>query len=598
AGPSQELGVVGAAGDPATRALVEEMQQRYLPFAVLARVAPGEDTAHVPWMAERTGLGGAPTAYLCEGYTCRAPVTDLAEWTAALDRAEAVDPRARAAEAKLEDARVRAPRLPSDPALWLGSSPLALDELRGNVVVLDFWTFCCINCMHVLPELAAIEARFADAPVTVIGVHAAKFPAEKEVDNVRRAMARHAIHHPVVVDSEHELWSEYAVNAWPTIVVLDVDGRVAWKRSGEVHRDELGAVVERLLAEARDANKLAGRAAPSIDLSHGTGALAFPGKIHVSPDPQRQALGRDPFGPDGRVYVSDSGHHRILEAALEETPDGWPRLRVLRTFGGGEAALSDGTGSRAAFRGPQGIFRHEGQLWVADTENHALRVIDLGDGTVRTVAGTGERGRGGRGDPSRPRSLALRSPWDVAVLEGGVLVAMAGAHQIWVYLPDRDQLGPMIGTGRESHVDGPVAEASLAQPSGLALHGPLLFFADSETSSIRVANLEQSQVATLVGRGLFDFGDVDGTGEAVRLQHPLGVAFADGLVFVADTYNGKVKTIDVETNETKTLTAGLTEPGGLAVAGGFVLVADTGAHRLCAIHRETGELRPVEITGL
>src|SRR5207244_4626593 len=110
---------------------------------------------------------------------------------------------------------------------------------------------------------------------------------------------------------------------------------------------------------------------------------------------------------------------------------------------------------------------------------------------VRTVAGTGERGRSGRADPSKPRKLALRSPWDVAALEGGIFIAMAGSHQIWVYLPDKDQLGPMIGSGREDPLDGEFAEAALAQPSGIALFAHLLFFADSETSSIRLADLRE-----------------------------------------------------------------------------------------------------------
>jgi uncharacterized protein YyaL (SSP411 family)/thiol-disulfide isomerase/thioredoxin len=581
-GPTQEIAFAGEDAD--VRPLVREAHARYLPFAVLAR--PSD---RIAWTEGKTPIHGRATAFLCRDRTCKAPAGDALEWTKQLDEIATVDQKPESTAR----VRVNAPKLPSDRSLWLNvDRPLPLADLRGNVVVLDFWTYCCINCMHVLPELAAIEQRFSGQPVAVIGVHAAKFPAEKEADNVRRAVLRHRIAHPVVLDSEHTLWKEYAVNSWPTIVVLDVDGKIAWQKAGEVDREELGRVVEDLLAESKD--RLGPIAVkPSAWRATG-GDLEFPGKLHLF------APGGDPFGGDARVYIADTGHHRVIEAKITRGEGGWPMLGKLRTFGSGEAGLVDGPAENARLFGPQGLSRFGEALWVADTENHALRKIDLVRGRVSTIAGTGERGRGGqRGDPTKPRQIALRSPWDVAALDDAVLIAMAGTHQIWVYLPDRDQIGPMIGTGRESHVDGEFAEAALAQPSGLSLRGHALFFADSETSSIRLADLAQHKVATVVGRGLFDFGDVDGVGEAVRLQHPLGLAESEGKIYVADTFNDKVKVIDIESGETKTLAGGdgsLLEPSAIAIAGERLLVADTGHHRIAAVHRQTGEVRAVGLS--
>jgi uncharacterized protein YyaL (SSP411 family)/thiol-disulfide isomerase/thioredoxin len=580
-GGTQEIGI---AGDDDR--FLAELHKRYLPFSVIAKSDP-----LIPWMEGRPVVAGKTTAYVCRDRACRAPATELDSFIAELDLIQRPEPKKPPALG-----RVRAPKMPVDPSLWLNTErPLSLEELEGQIVVLDFFTYCCINCMHVLPELEAIEKRFAKDPVVVIGVHSAKFTAEKERENVRRAIHRHRITHPVLLDSEHTMWSEHAISAWPTVVVLDATGRVAWRKSGEVEREELGKVVARLLEEGREAHQLNERLAITPDEDEGESTLYFPGKTHVFPDAQTQSLGLDPFGVDSRLYIADSGHHRIIEAQMAIGAAGFPEARIMRIFGSGEPGLRDGSVGDAQFRAPQGIYRFENRLYVADTENHALRVIDLENGYVKTLAGTGRRGTGGRGDPARPKEMSLRSPWDVACLEGGVFLAMAGTHQIWVYLPDQEQIGPMIGSGREAHVDGPVGEAALAQPSGLALFGHLLFFADSETSSIRLADLRNNQVATVVGRGLFDFGDVDGRGDIVRLQHPLGVAAIDGKVYVADTFNDKIKLIELDGVVVSTLSSGVREPGGLAIAGDFLIVADTANHRISAVHRTTGETRPIEL---
>jgi uncharacterized protein YyaL (SSP411 family)/thiol-disulfide isomerase/thioredoxin len=589
-GPTQEIGIAGDASSTKTRAFLHEVHARYLPFTVLSA-----KTELVPWMEGKEPIGGEPAGYLCRSRTCKAPAREIGEWRRQLDEIGTLDQKL---ESK-EKTRIHAPELPEDRSLWLNvDAPLSLRALAGNVVVLDFWTYCCINCMHVLPELEAIEEQFADRPVVVIGVHAAKFGAEKERSNVERAVLRHRISHAVVLDSEHELWRKYAVSSWPTVMVIDAGGKIAWRRSGEVERGELGRVVNDILREAGEEAVLEPPAVRLKAKPASKRALDFPGKIHLYPDLSGQTRDVDPFGADARLYIADSGHHRILEASIARAPgERWPTVRILESFGSGVSGLIDGSKEAARFSGPQGMYRAGNLLWVADTENHALRRIDLSDGTVKTVAGTGERGRGGRrGDPSKPRQIALRSPWDVAALDDAVLIAMAGTHQIWVYLTDRDQIGPMIGTGQESHVDGEFAQSALAQPSGLALFGHMLFFADSETSSIRLADLREHHVATVVGRGLFDFGDVDGKGESVRLQHPLGVAFVDGKLYVADTFNDKVKVIDLDDAETRTLAGGkgeLLEPSAVQLAGDLVLVADTGHHRIVAVDRKTGEVHEI-----
>ena len=571
-GGGREIGIVtpdGAGGE-----LLAEVRRRHLPFAVLACVADGPPPSQIPWMADRgTDL---PTAYVCTGATCQLPATDLDTLRSQLARP------ARAHRAGF--GRVRAPELPADPALWLNSAgPLQLSALRGQVVVLDFFTQCCINCQHVLPELAAVEQHFSGAPVSVIGVHSAKFTDEKTAGSVARAIERHGIRHPVVLDGDHAVWDRFAIRSWPTVVVVDPSGRIAWQKAGEVTREELIERIGQLLEDHADT--LAEAAPPSSDPRAPGGTLSFPGKLHVAHQKDGET----------RVYIADSGHHRILETRLTEA-DGWPTLEVLRTFGDGEPGLEDGAAPR--FRDPQGIFRQGATLWVADTGNHAVRRIDLKTGAASTMAGNGALGRGGELDPAKPQEMSLRSPWDVAAAGEMVIVAMAGTHQLWIHLPEDGVFGPFVGSGQENHVDGPAGDAQLAQPSGLAFAGGNVLWVDSETSSVRWFDLQAREAGTIVGGGLFDFGDVDGAAKEVLLQHPLGIAAGHGHVWIADTYNHKIKAISLSDGRTRTVSpadAGLVDPSDVALLETCVLIADTGNHRIVAMDVDGVAVREVPL---
>ena len=584
-----EIGLVGDDLEP----LLAVVRARPLPFGVVAAL-PGDypdgtpTPDLLPWMAHRSTVDGQPAAYLCRGHACLAPTSDPAALAASIG-----DLRTEFTQVDTTG-RVRTPALPAEPERWVGSEPVPAEDLRGRIVVLDFWALCCINCLHVLPELAAVEEALADEPVAVLGIHSAKFPHERTAAAVADARRRHGVRHPVVTDPDRVLWDAFAVKAWPTLVVLDATGREAWRSSGEIQAKELLRVVRRLLREGRADGTLTADGPlplPEED-ADSEGRLRFPGKVAAWPDAAAQARGERP-DEDARLYVADTGNHVILECSLSLD---LPHATVLRTFGTpGTPGFDDG--DAPTFRDPQGLARHRDLLWIADTGNHAVRRLDLTTGAVETVVGTGRKGRGAAGDPTKPRSLDLRSPWDVAVADDAVFIAMAGTHQIWVYLPDRGHAGPMIGSGAEDHVDGPSAKAALAQPSAVTLFGTHLFWVDSETSSVRLADLQKGEALTVVGRGLFDFGDVDGAGADVRLQHPLGLTVSGGAVWVADTFNHKIKQIDVQGGLTRTVAEGLREPGGVVAWGDHLVIADTGNHRLCLLDKESGALVELPLEG-
>lgn len=460
---------------------------------------------------------------------------------------------------------------------WLNSDrPLSLADLKGQVVVLDFWTYCCINCMHTLPTLDWLEKKYHGQPVVFIGVHSAKFDNEQQAGNVQDAIGRYEISHPVVVDQEMKIWRSYNVSAWPTIDIVDPKGNVVYQQAGEGQRDELDDVIGVIL----DQHKKAGTLAPaplaiSRPATARPGALSYPGKLA--------------FSSDGKMLaISDSNHNRVLVVDPETG-------KVAHAIGGGSRGLQDGSFSEARFFRPQGLAWNGGKIYVADTENHALREIDLAAKTVRTLAGDGIQGQWVSGAQDG-RATRLSSPWDLAYGDGFLFIAMAGLHQIWAYHVESGKIGPFAGSGRENIVDGSLAEAQFAQPSGLSLYSNFLLVADSEVSAARLVDLSRKSVHTIVGEGLFEFGHVDSSVEEARLQHPLGIHCDGNKIYVADTYNHAIRLIDLDSQKVSTVvgkaemktmcniddpsydTLGLYEPSDVKQRGNTLYIADTNNH--------------------
>lgn len=468
--------------------------------------------------------------------------------------------------------KVRAPELVGRGWLNTGGRALSLADLRGRVVVLDFWTFCCVNCLHVLDELRPVEAQFPDA-LTIIGVHSPKFEHEADADALAAAVERYAVHHPVLDDPELVTWRAYTARAWPTLVVIDPEGFVVASMSGEGHGPGLASLVAELIEEHRAKGTLQPGDGPYVAPPAPDTALRFPGKA--------VAL------PDGSFVVSDTANHAVVH--LE------PDLVTERARWGGPGVFNE----------PQGVVlattelsaRLDIDVLVADSVNHQLKGIRLSDGSVHTLAGTGRqlRERTG-GGPALDQPLS--TPWDLAWLGDRVVIAMAGTHQLWSWTPgDTLEAGVVAlvgGTSNEGLVDGPAAEAWFAQPSGLAtsVSGDRVWVADSETSALRsvVSTTDGLVVETHVGTGLFDFGHRDGDAAEALLQHPLGVTeLPDGSVAVSDTYNGAVRRYDPGTRQVTTLAQGLAEPSDAVVEHDpdsgetRLVVVESAAHRLTRI---------------
>ena len=442
--------------------------------------------------------------------------------------------------------------------------------------------------MHIFPQLRKLERKY-ETELVVIGVHSAKFPNEKERENLYKAVRRCQLEHPVVNDADFQVWRQYSCRAWPTMMFIDPEGKVIGKHEGEITYDDLDHLLGEMVAEF-DASGLLDRQTVAYSFeSEPDTFLSFPGKVLA-----------DDAG--GRLFIADTNHNRILVSSLEGV--------VTEVIGTGQEGLVDGDFTTAQFNHPQGLELDGEVLYVADTENHCLRRVDLAQQAVETLAGNGNQGQRRQGH-SPGYATELVSPWDLAFHDDKLYIAMAGCHQLWVMDLQLGTVGPYAGSGAESISDGALTEATLAQPSGITTDGSRLYFADSETSSIRSAELDpKGRVRTIVGLGLFEFGDRDGEGHLVRLQHPLGITMKDGALYIADTYNHKIKLIMPVPRSSTTLMgtgvagnadgspleATFSEPAGLSIADGRMFIADTNNHAIRVADMETWQVTTLALS--
>jgi sugar lactone lactonase YvrE/thiol-disulfide isomerase/thioredoxin len=488
-----------------------------------------------------------------------------------------------------ERPRVRAPEITGGRG-WLNTDkPLSIATLKGKIVLLDFWTYGCINCIHIIPDLKKLEAKYANQLV-VIGIHSAKFQNEKETENIRRIILRYEIEHPVYNDSEYAVWQSYGVRAWPTQVLIDPAGYVIGGVSGEGNYDVIDQTIAKVVDDFRKKGELNEEPLKLVleRAKVGELPLAFPGKILADAN-------RD------RLFIADSNHNRIVVTRLDGT--------LVETIGTGDIGAADGAFDKATFYRPQGLALSGDSLYVADTENHLIRRVDLKTRIVETIAGTGQQSHDYfKSGPAR--TIALSSPWDLQLVGHVLYIAMAGPHQIWQLDLDKNEVSTFAGSGREARLDGPLSKAGFAQPSGIASDGKTLYVADSESNIIRAIDIAAGTVKTLVGGDLFEFGDVDGTGDDVRLQHPLGVIAFGDKVLIADTYNHKIKELDPKRDKVTSLfgsgkpgqadgaSASFYEPGGLTLAHEKLYVADTNNHAIRVVDLKTKQTSTLRITGL
>lgn len=459
---------------------------------------------------------------------------------------------------------------------WVNTdqAPVAA-ALRGRVTLLYFWTFDCVNCINLLAELDWLQNRYHDG-LCVIGVHVPRYTGQRDGAAVLKAVNRYQLRHPVASDPGYGLWQKFGLQAWPSVVLLDAQGRLVAIHTGEGHRQELDRRIATLLEDAVSQDSRVYEAWPVVGRNEPRLPLAFPARVVAT---------------EQHLYISDTAHHRVIETTLDGT--------LQRQFGAGNAGYWDGHLRDCGLSSPQGLAVGREYLYIADSGNHAIRRVHLLSGEVDTVAGTGKMGRERPQQHPAPTTVSLCMPVDLALHNEHLYFSVAGQHQIWDLDLNRRSLDILAGSGRFGMESGSGLYASFAQPAGLAVLANALIVADAGAGAIRAVRLSDRQVTTVVGAGPWDPGDAAGTREAVRLQHPLGVATDPrGLIFVADSYNSKLKAINLKSGETRTfnLPCALRQPEGVSCSQGTLWVANTNAHEIVRVDLANGSCRAIAVS--
>lgn len=469
----------------------------------------------------------------------------------------------------------KAPELP-DTLEWINTEKsVKLADCLGKIILLNFWTSGNINCIHMLEDLRFLCNKYRDNLV-VIGIHSSKLPHDLQTDNVQKSVSRLHIKHPVAHDKSERVCQKYGIKAWPSIVFIDAEGHVIGRLSGEGRRRQMDELIQKYIVIAEQNHVLNGMPLVFKIKQVAFSVLHFPGKIVATPS---------------QIFVSDSGHNRVLEINHQG--------RISKVYGSGGAGLLDGVGEEAAFNNPQGLTLVNNTLYVADSGNHAIRRINLHSREVLTVIGDGFQGSLTEQMATDPAGISLCSPWDVSYSDGKLYIAMAGTHQLWMLDLTENRLSRFSGSGCVDLTDGKAEEAAFAQPFDLALDEYKMYICDATSSAIRLVRLPSGQVSTLIGQGLSRWGDHDGGLKQALLQHPQSIALdrVKQLLYVADTYNNKIKMINLRLNSIFSLDVddGLDSPGGISLCGNTLWVANTNSHEIMKINLVNHEIEVLEL---
>ncbi len=451
--------------------------------------------------------------------------------------------------------------------------PLSIGEVFGRLVILDFWTFSCINCLHILPSMRRIEKAFKD-DVVILGIHSPNFPYERDPANVAKAIVRYQIEHPVVHDPEFKLWDAYGVKVWPTLILVSPDGQIFARQAGEPDGDKLLEVVGNAARKFKAQGKLRPAATELTKPEKQNSVLLFPGKMK-----------RLSYKGNQYWVVADTGHHQVVIFNDQG--------QQVQRIGRGAQSNLDGEYNRCAFDNPHGIACGEDVIYVSDLGSHLIRKIDLKTQTTSTIAGINRRGLTLTKE-SQGTDVGLASVFDMELVDDQLYFANSGTHQIGVIDVKTNMLKPLAGGGAKDILDGAARAAKLAQPSGLSVSADKkrLYFADSDNSAIRYLDLtDLSTVKTVVGRGMAESGRRNGGFASARFQHPMGISICKDFLIAADSFNATLRKLDLTKQTVENYAEDfacldeapkpLLDPEGITWDGGDRLfVVDSNNHRI------------------
>lgn len=461
---------------------------------------------------------------------------------------------------------------------------LTKDELKGRILLLNFWNYGDVSCLQLLPGIAKIKGAFGN-DVTVIGIHTPLSGHEGDYAALRRAVMRYGIDYPVVNDAEAVVRKAFHVKVWPAFALIDPQGK-ARTYEGIEGFEELKLDVAALARQyhGKLPREYLGLRPESEQEDYRL--LNSPGKIAYVPN----------YRGNAALLVADSGHDRVL---IVDTGG-----KVLEVIGSGKEGSNDGSYADARFDNPQGVLVKDDTVYIADTGNHLLRAVNLTEKKVRTLAGNTTVGNALRKEKVPALSVGMASPWDITFWPDmqHIAIAVAGLNQLWSYDIEAQTVSVLAGSGDKGMQDGEALQAKMAQPSGLSAMDDRLYVVDATSNSLRV--LEKGQMKTLIGSGLTQDGFADGLKDKALMQHPLAVLATKDGVLVADSYNHALRRYDVQRAvleryigsgvsghvDGRQEQALFSQPSGLAAGEGMLYVADTNNQAVRAVNLAKNEV--------
>ncbi|MGB6036703.1 MAG: hypothetical protein WBG42_10590 [Cryomorphaceae bacterium] len=475
-----------------------------------------------------------------------------------------------------------------NPENWINAAMSKMEtEHYGKFTIVHFGTFDNFMSTADMEDLSLLQKEYPNIRVLISLNPKFGYPTAEE--DILSELEKRQIPLPVYIDRDFELWECMKVEFWPTTMFFGPQGSLVEAHEGRLNLEELRMSMPEVINRLRpfiDKNPEPFYGMPPGRWKKRT-VLEYPAGLAVN---ERESM----------IFVSDQLGDRILGLTLDGN--------IMYCIGNGEKGFKDGALEQATFNGPRGMAMDSENfiLYIADTDNHAVRKVDLINDEVTTIMGTGMTPR------RMPKKIVgmnslINAPTDLLLDGNDLYISMQGSNQIWKMDLRTGVAEPIAGSESFGFTNGEALSSDLAAPSGLSADpSGALFFTDAQASALRY--VDDGKVETSVGEGIFTFGYADGKKDDVKLRYPNGIVSYDEKIYLADTYNHCIRVIEPFKQRSETVSGnhsiagyrnGFTplfnQPMDVAMLGKTLIIADAGNGALRTLNLESGEVGSIPL---
>lgn len=470
---------------------------------------------------------------------------------------------------------------------WLNVlQPLKIDDLNGKITILHFWNASCIDCIDAINKLKDLNDRFPNS-FAIIGVHIPVFENEKNLNIVKKAIIKYDINYPVINDKNHELLNKFKITKSPTFLIFNINGKL--KQNFDGKNAEKNAIELATKLYFKNKFSLSNHQIPVVleKDSSISNILSVPSKI----------IYVDKFAFKNRIIpaiiIANSGQNSIIVTNLSG--------EIIVKIGNGHRGFVDDDLINSRFYNPQSIVYHDKKIYVADTGNNSLRLIDLENNIVKTLLGNGSKGdifaKKKTVVMGNDTNLSLPNDLEFYPDKSMLAISNAGTNQILGYDIKNKNIIILAGNGEHDELDGVYPNNSLKQINDMAVDGDKLYLIDGLTSSIRVLNRDGFLKTLYNGKS---------PSNITKLQNPRAIIADETGIYISDSLNHAIKKFDYNSLQITKLFGGergdkigdfttFDEPNGIFGIIDKFFIADSGNNRIIEVNRASGKSRLLDI---